>query len=128
MVEIILTAHLLVILFFIVGFPLGLVYNRRGFRLFHAGALGLIVLLMVLRIPCPLTVIEEDLSGGSYQGSFIAFWLNRIIYVEWFDPKNVLIADLCILVLVFSSFYWYPLPKKNASRDSAEIPPAKIPE
>ena len=107
----ILILHLLVILFFIVGFPIGLITNHRGFRYFHSAALALITLLMVLGIPCPLTVMEEDFRDSSYEGSFIAFWLNRIVYLEWFEPVHVFILDVCFAALVFSSFIWYPVKK-----------------
>jgi uncharacterized protein DUF2784 len=108
----ILILHFAVILFFVVGFPLGLKLNHRGFRYFHSAALTGVTLLMVLGIPCPLTVMEEIIGGSSYEGSFIAYWLNRIIYFEWLDPVHVLILDFCFALLVFSSFIWYPVKKK----------------
>ncbi|MCH8156691.1 MAG: DUF2784 family protein [Nitrospinae bacterium] len=113
MTEIVLAVHLLIVLFFIAGFPVGLVWNHRLFRYFHAGALGAVTLFMVAGIPCPLTVLEESLSELSYEGSFLATWLNRILYMEWFDPFHVLIADLLFAVLVFSSFWWRPVNKRK---------------
>ena len=113
MVTFILVLHLMVILFFILGFPIGLKLNHRGFRYFHSAALAGITLLMVVGIPCPLTVMEESLRDSSYEGSFIAFWLNRIVYLEWFEPVHVLILDLVFAALVFSSFIWYPVRKKK---------------
>jgi len=113
MATFILVLHLLVIIFFIVGFPIGLKLNHRGFRYFHGAALALVTLLMTLGIPCPLTVWEETLTGSSYEGSFIAFWLHRIIYLEAFEPAHVLILDVCFALLVFSSFIWYPVKKKG---------------
>lgn len=109
--EIVLTVHLMIVLFFIVGFPIGLSWNHPTFRYIHAGSLGGITLLMVTGIPCPLTVLEEALRNQSYEGSFLAVWLNRILYLEWFDPSHVLIADLLFTVLVLSSFWWYPVRK-----------------
>ncbi len=111
MAELVLALHLLIILFFIIGFPVGLAINHRGFRYFHAATLALVTLLMVLGIPCPLTVWEEVLSDTSYEGSFIAAWLRRIIYLQWFEPRHVLMADIVFAVLVFSSFVWYPVKK-----------------
>lgn len=112
MATFILTLHFLVILFFIVGFPVGLKLNHRRFRYFHSAALTAVTLLMALGIPCPLTIWEEVLTDSSYEGSFIAFWLNRIIYLEWLDPTHVLVLDFCFAALVFSSFIWYPVKKK----------------
>ena len=111
MAEIVLTIHLMIVLFFVVGFPIGLSWNHPVFRYIHAGSLVGITLLMVAGIPCPLTVLEESLLSQSYQGSFLAVWLNRILYLEWFNPSNVLIADLLFTALVLSSFWWYPIRK-----------------
>lgn len=102
----------MVVLFMVIGFPVGLVANNRRFRIFHAGALAFVTLLMILQIPCPLTIMEESYGGKSYEDSFIAYWLNKIVYMRWFDPKTVFIMDVCFALLVFSSFYWRPVKKK----------------
>jgi len=111
----ILILHLVIILFMIVGFPVGLITNHRWFRLIHAGGLALITLLMILQIPCPLTVIEEELTDQSYEGSFLATWLNRLVYAQWFTPQTIFVIDLIFAAVVFSSFWWRPLKKKNLS-------------
>lgn len=109
--------HFAVILFVVIGFPVALITNHRRFRLIHAGVLAFITLLMILRIPCPLTVLEEGSTGESYEGSFLATWLNRIIYVEWFTPQSVFIIDMVFAALVFSSFWWWPLKRKSSGED-----------
>ena len=111
MSEIILMIHLVIVVFFIVGFPIGLCWKQPKFRYIHASFLGGITLFMVMGIPCPLTVLEEALRNQSYEGSFLATWLNRILYLEWFDPFHVLIANLLFTALVLSSFWWYPVRK-----------------
>ena len=111
MPEIVLTVHLMIVLFFIAGFFIGLSWNQPMFRYIHAGSLGGITLLMILRIPCPLTLLEETLRNQSYEGSFLATWLNRILYLEWFDPLHVLIVNVLFMALVLSSFWWYPVKK-----------------
>ena len=113
--------HFAVILFMMIGFPVGLITNHRWFRLIHAGVLAFITLLMVLRIPCPLTVLEESSAGGSYQGSFLATWLNRLIYVGWFTPQSIFIIDMTFAVLVFSSFGWWPLSRKPRNEDKVTL-------
>ena len=105
--------HFAVILFVVIGFPVALIKNHRGFRLIHSGVLAFITLLMILEIPCPLTQLEEDSSGGSYEGSFLATWLNRIIYMEWFTPRSIFIIDMIFAALVFSSYWWWPLKRKQ---------------
>ena len=111
MSEIVLTVHLIIVFFFIAGFPIGLSWNQPIFRYIHASSLGAVTLLMVMRIPCPLTVLEEALSNQSYEGSFLATWLNRIIYLEWFNPSYVLIANIFFTAVVLSSFWWCPVRK-----------------
>lgn len=112
-----LIVHCAVILFVVIGFPVALITNHHRFRLIHAGVLVFITLLMILQIPCPLTVLEETSTGESYEGSFLATWLNRIIYVEWFTPQSVFIVDMIFAALVFSSFWWWPLNRKPRGED-----------
>ena len=109
--------HFTMILFVVIGFPVALMTNHRRFRLIHAGVLAFITLLMTLQIPCPLTILEEASTGESYEGSFLATWLNRIIYMEWFTPKSVFIVDMIFAALVFSSFWWQPLKKTSRGED-----------
>jgi len=111
MPEIVLTVHLMIVLFFIAGFFIGLSWNQPMFRYIHAGSLGGITLLMTLRIPCPLTLLEEALRNQSYEGSFLVTWLNRILYLEWFDPLHVLMVNVLFMALVLSSFWWHPVKK-----------------
>jgi hypothetical protein len=114
MVELVLITHFLIILFVLFGFPVGLKYNNRSFRIFHACVLAYISVLMVLGKPCPLTLLEEALRGGAvYQGSFIASWLNRIIYLEGMDAGFVVYLSVAFSVLVASSFIWRPLRSIN---------------
>ncbi len=109
--------HFTVILFVVIGFPVALMTNHRRFRLIHAGVLAFITLLMILQIPCPLTIFEEASTGESYEGSFLATWLNPIIYMEWFTPQSVFIVDMIFAALVFSSFWWQPLKKTSRGED-----------
>ncbi len=112
MVELVLIFHFLVIVFVLVGFPIGLKYNLRRFRIFHACVLVYISTLMVMGKPCPITILEESLRGGAvYQGSFIATWLNRIIYLEGMDAGFVVYMAVAFTVLVASSFFFKPLSR-----------------
>jgi len=116
MANALLILHALVVLFFVAGFPLGLVLNHRLFRLIHISALAGVILLMLLGIPCPLTLWEEMLRDGSYGGSFIAYWLSRIIYLEGLTARTVFYIDLAFFAAVVSSFWWRPLPPGRPSR------------
>lgn len=130
MSEIVLIVHFITVLFFIAGFFVGLVWNQSMFRYIHAGCLGWITLLMMLKIPCPLTLLEESLRNQSYEVSFLATWLNRILYLEWFDPSHVLIANVLFMTFVLSSFWWHrikswclTLKRKYFKEESNEYTP-----
>ena len=121
MIELVLIFHFLTILFVLFGFPIGLKYNLRRFRIFHACVLAYISMLMVMGKPCPLTILEEGLRGGAvYQGSFIATWLNRIIYLEGIDAGFVVYMAVAFTVLVAASFFWKPL-NRSASGGSESL-------
>jgi len=107
--DVVLGIHFLIILFLVVGFPYGLMTNKRVFRLFHGGVLAVVISLMILQIPCPITVLEKAVMDDSYRGTFIGHWLDQVVYVGWMPPRGVFIMDLSFAVLVFSSFYWRPL-------------------
>ena len=118
MVEVVLIIHFMVILFFVFGFPIALYYNHRMFRIIHASGLAGVTVLMVLGIPCPLTIWEEILRENRlYGGSFIASWLNKIIYLEGIATEVVILLSVGFTILVASSFIWKPLKgidgKKN---------------
>ena len=110
MVELVLGVHFIVVLYLVLGFPIALYYNHRLFRIVHTSWLAAVSLLMILGIPCPLTILEETLRQNSiYEGSFIASWMNRIIYLEGIDPQHVVVMDFGFAILVIFSFLWKPL-------------------
>lgn len=110
MVELVLGVHFIAVLYLVLGFPIALYYNHRLFRIVHTSWLAAVSLLMVLGIPCPLTILEETLRQNPvYEGSFIASWMNRIIYLEGIDPQHVVAMDIGFAILVVFSFFWKPL-------------------
>ena len=117
MVELLLGIHFIIVLYLVIGFLVALYFNHRLFRIVHTSSLAAVSLLMVLGVPCPLTIWEEMLGQGPvYEGSFIASWLNRIIYLEGVDPTHVIYGDIAFAVLVASSFFWRPLENSATSR------------
>ena len=107
MVELVLGVHFIVVLYIVLGFPIALYYIHRLFRIVHTISLATVSLLMVLGIPCPLTILEGTLRQNPvYEGSFIASWMNRIIYLEVIDPKHVVVMDIGFAILVIFSFLW----------------------
>tara|TARA_B100000686_G_C16527921_1_gene830741 strand:+ start:122 stop:463 length:342 start_codon:yes stop_codon:yes gene_type:complete len=110
--EVILGIHSLVILFIALGFPYGLLTNKPNFRKLHVSILGFVIFLMIFKIPCPLTILEKQFMDVSYEGTFIGYWMKQFIYIRWMPNVGVYLINLSFAILVFSSFFWYPIKKK----------------
>src|SRR5712671_2866941 len=82
--DVVVTFHFIWILFLIGGAAIG--RRVRWVMWTHLTALGYSVLLQVFSWICPLTYLEAWLrsrSGGkSYAGSFIAHYLEKLVYLE----------------------------------------------
>lgn len=96
--EIVLLVHFLFILFVVFGEVLILIgallrwswIKNRTFRLIHLAAILFVAVQAWLGRACPLTLIEitlrTDQEHAIYEGSFVAYWLNKLIYhdcPEW---------------------------------------------
>jgi hypothetical protein len=57
--------------------------RSRVFRGVHLAAIGIVALLALLGVACPLTVLEDALrhEAGSTQG-FVQRWVGRLLYYE----------------------------------------------
>ena len=90
----VLLLHVLFVVFVIVGLILilaGKLLSWRWvrnwwFRVMHLAAIGVVVLQSWLGVICPLTKLEMFLRGKAgdttYAGSFIAHWLESILYYQ----------------------------------------------
>ncbi|MBN1596510.1 DUF2784 family protein [candidate division FCPU426 bacterium] len=113
--DILLYLHFIWVLFMLAGFWLALWWRLAWLRLLHFAGLLLYILLGVLGWYCPLTIGEEyfrqqAVPGFSYQGSFLASWVEKLIYVEnWGAPLWLfrLLAGF-YLVLCLTSWWWLP--------------------
>ncbi|MCG8685616.1 MAG: DUF2784 domain-containing protein [Desulfobacterales bacterium] len=123
--DIILLVHVLFVLFLVVGLGLILagklkswswVYNF-WFRLAHLLGIIIVTIQSWVGVICPLTTFEMALRSKAgetvYAGSFISFWLKKLIYYQ--APEWVFI--LCYTgfgVLVVLSWIWVAprFPKK----------------
>lgn len=111
--DFLLYVHVLWVLFMILGLPLALLLRKPWIRWVHAAGLLSYLGLASLNWWCPLTLGEEYFRqianpGFSYHGSFLAHWLERIIYVEnWGAPLWVFrILAALYLLLVASTWFW----------------------
>jgi hypothetical protein len=92
--DLVLATHALFVAFVVLGLALilagGLLrwswVRNPWFRALHLAAIGIVVLQAWFGIICPLTTWEMALRGKAgdsvYAGSFIAYWLESILYFE----------------------------------------------
>jgi hypothetical protein len=115
----VLIAHVGVIVFVIGGLVAVMLGNRRhwhwvnagAFRLTHLAAVVFIAVQALLGRACPLTVLESWLrvktGAPGYPGSFIEYWLHRLIYYE--APAWVFaMTYLAFTLLVVAAWWRYP--------------------
>lgn len=94
----------------LLGKPLRWAWVRNPwFRWAHLAAIGVVVLQSWFGIICPLTIWEmalrENAGGTVYSGSFIAHWLNRILYYQ--APQWVFVVAYTFFgTLVVASWFW----------------------
>ena len=86
--------HFGIVLFVVLGLPaiiLGNVLgwswvNRRGWRIAHLAAIGVVVAQAWLGRYCGLTELEswlrERAGQVGYQGGFVQHWVQRVMYYE----------------------------------------------
>jgi len=90
----ILVTHVLFVGFVVGGLALTLIGGAIGwkwvrnpwFRSAHVAAIGVVVLQAWLGVICPLTTLEmrlrERAGDPTYEGSFIAHWLQKLLYFD----------------------------------------------
>lgn len=118
----VLVTHVAFVAFVIAGLPLILLggFRRWGwirnpwFRLGHLAAIGVVVAQAWCGVVCPLTTLEMYLRqrGGeaTYEGSFIAHWLQRLLYYDAPPWVFVVCYTLFGLVVAGSWILFRPRP------------------
>ena len=90
------------------------------FRLGHLGAIGVVAIQSWFGVICPLTVFEMELRSRAgdavYPGSFIAHWLEAILYYQ--APPWVFAVSYTLFgAMTVGSWFWVRprrLAKKRA--------------
>ncbi len=121
-----LVTHVLFVLFVILGLVLVIVgklldwswVRNPYFRFAHLAAIGIVVLQSWIGMICPLTTWEmalrEKAGDTVYAGSFIAHWLESLLYYR----APMWVFALCYTLfaaLVVASWFWVrprPLSRK----------------
>jgi polyferredoxin len=91
--------------------------RNRWFRGLHLFAIGIVAAQAWLGVVCPLTTWEMALRERAgdvvYSGSFIEYWLHRLIFFRA-DPWVFTLAYTTFGLAVAATWYYYP-PRKKAS-------------
>lgn len=83
--------------------------RNRQFRIAHLMAIGIVVLQSWFSVICPLTLWEMNLRAkagdATYPGSFVAHWLEALLYYR--APEWVFILLYTLFgALVVGSWFW----------------------
>ena len=129
----VLTLHVGVVAFVVVGLALIVVGNLRrwrwvnalGFRLAHLVAIGVVVAEGWLGVTCPLTTLEMWLraqdGAETYGGSFIEHWLQRLLYYE--APAWVFALGYSLFgLLVLAAWWLFPPTTRRGHPESRQSP------
>lgn len=112
----VLVLHALIVLFIVGGLiavwiaaGLKLAWARnRVFRTTHLVAIGIVTTLALLDVPCPLTVLEDDLrTGVAGPQGFVQRWVSAWLYYD-FPGWVFVIAYVVFLLAVIVT--WRRIP------------------
>ena len=115
--DLLLFGHVLFVAFVVVGLALILIgkplhwgwVRNPWFRIAHLTAIGIVALQSWVGIICPLTTWEmtlrEHAGDSTYSGSFIAHWLESLLYFQ--APAWVFTVCYTVFAaIVVVSWFW----------------------
>jgi len=81
-------------------------------RLAHLAAIGFVAVEGVLGITCPLTVWEDWLRRGGGESSFVARWVQRLLY---YDLPEWMFAVAYVVMALLAALTWRLAPPMRRS-------------
>ena len=95
--------------------PLGYKLNwkllhNKTVRKTHLGLMSFVTFEAIIGMTCPLTMVENYLSGMSQNETFISYWLGKVIY--WNFPSIFFTIIYC-LCLTWIILMWKIFPPKK---------------
>lgn len=123
----VLMLHALIAAFVTLGLACILVGNLRAwrwvnalwFRLAHLGAIAVVVTQAWFGVACPLTSLEMWLRARahaeSYTGSFMGYWLQRLLYYEA-PPWVFTVVYTLFGFAVVLTWWFFPPERKHRGR------------
>ena len=113
----VLALHFSVVVFVVAGLGFTIIGNLRAwrwvnalsFRLAHLVAIAVVVAQAWFGAACPLTSLEMWLRAKArattYSGSFIEYWLQRLLYYE--APSWLFTLGYSLFGLLVVATWWY---------------------
>jgi hypothetical protein len=115
----ILVLHALIVLFIVGGLIAiwagaackGAWVRNRAFRKTHIAGIGIVAMLAVIGLPCPLTVLEDQLrAGASGAQGFIQRWISALLYFD-FPLWTFTLAYVAFFIAV--AITWWRIPPRR---------------
>jgi len=127
--DVVLTLHFSIVAFVVGGLVLTIIgnlgawrwVNALWFRLAHLAAIAVVVAQAWFGATCPLTSLEMWLRANArtatYTGSFIEYWLHRLLYYE--APTWVFTLGYSLFGLLVAATWWcFPPTTKHSANDT----------
>lgn len=127
--DLLLFSHVLFVAFVVVGLALILLgkplewawVRNPWFRIAHLAAIGVVATQAWLELVCPLTTWEmalrERAGDVTYAGSFIAHWLESLLYFQAPAWAFTVCYTVFAAIVVASWFWVRPRPLSRRSGD-----------
>lgn len=127
--DVVLTLHVAIVLFVVGGLVLIVAgnllrcaslrwVNALWFRILHLVAIAVVVLEAWFGIECPLTTLEVWLrmqaGAAVHDQSFIAYWLQRLLFYQ--APGWVFVLAYSLFGLLVVAAWWYFPPQRSGPR------------
>ena len=117
-IDFIIFFHFVIVIFItslLVLIPLGYKLNwkllqNKTVRKTHLGLMSFVTFEAIIGMTCPLTMVENYLSGMSHNETFISYWLGKVIY--WNFPSIFFTIIYC-LCLTWIILMWRIFPPKK---------------
>ena len=122
----VLALHVAVVLFVVGGLVLVIAGNRAGWRwvnhwwlrLAHLAAIAYVAAQAWWGLECPLTTLEiwlrRQAGETAYGASFVAHWLQRLLY--WDAPAWVFTLAYTLFALAVTAVWWRYPPQRGGRR------------
>jgi hypothetical protein len=118
--DLILVVHFLFVLFIVGGLALIWIGAAAGwrwvrsfrFRIAHLAAICCVALESLFGMVCPLTEWEDSLRGARTGTSFIARWIQPVLF--YIFPNWVFTAAYLAFALIVAATWWRVRPRRSS--------------